>query len=669
VGGTFTDVVVAHRGRLWTAKVPTTAGALERGVLAGVRRGLDLAGLRPAALAALTHGTTAATNAVLQRKGAKVALLTNAGFEDALEIGRQARPRLYDLREPRPEPLVPREMRFGVRQRTGPAGEALEALDEEAVRAAGAAMVRAGAEAAAVVFLHSYADAAPEARAAALLQDEGVPRVCASHEVSPEFREAERLSTTCANAFLLPVMEGYLARLEQGLRAAGSAAPLLVVESSGGTVSGREASVQPVRTVLSGPAGGVAACAALARRTGHRDLLAFDMGGTSTDVAALLHGAPRLRHEGDVGGLALRVPMLDMVTIGAGGGSIARVDQGGMLRVGPESAEASPGPACYGRGGEHATVTDADLLLGRLAPQHFLRGTFPLDPGAGRKALERLGRDLDTDAEGAATAVLELAADGMARGVRLATTERGLDPRSFALVPYGGAGPLHAAGVARRLGLRRMLVPFAPAVWSAWGMLAADVVHHAAATVLRPGPAPSPAALARRCRGLEREVRARLAGEGFRGDAVRVRRSLAMRYQGQGHEVAVPLRGDGAAAVSGALRGFHVAHRRAWGHAHPERAVQVVAVRVEGVARRGRAPLPRLARGTGKPAKDASLGPRRAWMVGHGWAACKAWDRSLLRSGDALRGPAIVEGGDHTLLLPPRSRAKVDAWGNLEVAL
>lgn len=668
VGGTFTDVVLAHRERLWTAKVPTTPGALERGVAGGIAGALREAGLRHRDLASVTHGTTAATNALLQRRGARVALLTNAGFEDALEIGRQARPRLYDLRVVRPEPLVPRELRLGVRGRLDKDGRELEPLDEEGVLAAARAMLADKADAAAVVFLHSYANPAHEQRAAALLAKAGVRRVSLSCEVSPEFREAERLSTTVANAFLLPVMEGYLARLEERLREAGARAPLLVMESGGGTVSGKEAMALPVRTVLSGPAGGVAACARLARLKREPWLLSLDMGGTSTDICAIQGGRAALRQEGEVGGLALRVPMLDMVTIGAGGGSLARVDAGGMLRVGPESAEAMPGPACYGRGGEEPTVTDADVVLGRLAPEHFLAGRMAVRPDLAERALARLGARLGLDAERAARAVVELAATGMARGVRLATTERGLDPRGFALCPFGGAGPLHAAGVARALGIRRMLVPFAPAVLSAWGMLAADVQHHASATLLRTGPAIVPREVLAKLAELEEELGKRLTGEGFRA-RVRVARSLDLRYEGQSHELTLPLPGGNAAHVLRALKGFHRAHQRAYGHAHPQRRVQLVAVRAAASARRGPAPLPRVATGAAKPPREARLGERAAWFAGHGERRAAVWLRGALRAGNRLRGPCVVEGGDHTLLLPPRSTARVDAWGNLEVLL
>jgi N-methylhydantoinase A len=669
VGGTFTDVVLAHRGRLWAAKVPTTPAALERGVAVGIARSLREAGLTHADLDGVVHGTTAATNAVLQRRGARVALLTNEGFEDAIEIGRQDRPQLYDLHAVRPAPLVTRALRFGVRGRLDKDGRELEPLDERAVLAAGEAMAERGVAAAAVCFLHSYANAAHEERAAALLSKAGVPRVCASSDVSPEFREAERLSTTVANAFLLPVMEGYLERLESGLRAAGHAGPLLVMESAGGAMSAREAARLPVRTVLSGPAGGAAACAHLARLTRRAALLGLDMGGTSTDICALGPGGAPVRHEGSMAGLPLRVPMLDIVTIGAGGGSIARVDAGGMLRVGPESAEARPGPACYALGGTEATVTDADVVLGRIAPEHFLGGAMLLEPALARSALARLGRALGCPAEEAAQAVAELAADGVARGVRLATTERGLDPRGFTLCPFGGAGPLHAAGIARRLGMRHMLVPFAPAVLSAWGMLVADVQHHAARTLLRTGRGIRPAEVVAALAGLERGVRARMAGEGFRGRAVRVARQLDLRYEGQSHELSRPLPHATEAAVRRALAGFHAAHRRTFGHAQPGMAVQLVAVRVAASASRGPAPLPRLRRGDSPRPRAAALGTRDVWFAGVGARRAVVTARGALRAGDRVRGPAVLEGGDHTCLLPPGARARADAWGNLEVAL
>lgn len=668
VGGTFTDIVLAHRGRLWTLKVPTTPGTLERGVADGIARALAAAGLEHGDLEGVVHGTTAATNAVLQRKGARVALLTNAGFEDAVEIGRQHRPKLYDLRATRPEPLVPRELRFGVRGRLDKDGRELQALDDVAVLAAGETMVECGATAAAVCFLHSYADPEHEQRAAALLRKSGVARVCTSSDVSPEFREAERLSTTIANAFLLPVMEGYLERLEASLRGAGAAGPLLVMESTGGAISGKEAARLPVRTVLSGPAGGAAACAHLARATRTSALLGLDMGGTSTDVCALQDEAAPVRHEGDIGGLPLRVPMLDLVTIGAGGGSLARVDAGGLLRVGPESAEAVPGPACYGRGGTEATVTDADVLLGRIAPAHFLGGQMPLQPALAERALARLGRDLALSPAAAAEAVVDLAAESMARGVRLATTERGLDPRAFTLCPFGGAGPLHAAGVARLLGIAHLLVPFQPAVLSAWGMLVADVQHHAAHTLLRTGDAIAPREVLAALGKLATELRRRMADEGFRGAAVKVALRLDLRYAGQSYELPVDVQ-PSEASLRRALHGFHGTHRAHFGHAHPDRPVQLVAVRATASARRGAPPMPKLAKGTGRPSPAARLGERRVHFPGVGTRSAAVWARASLRAGDTVGGPAVVEGGDHTVLLPAGARAKVDAWGNLAVAL
>lgn len=361
--------------------------------------------------------------------------------------------------------------------------------------------------------------------------------------------------------------------------------------------------------------------------------------------------------------------MLDMVTIGAGGGSIARADAGGMLRVGPESAEARPGPACYGLGGREPTVTDADVLLGRLAPEHFLGGAMPLHAKLAQRALARLGKGLGRSAGEAARAVVELAAEGMARGVRLATTERGLDPRASTLCPFGGAGPLHAAGVARLLGMKRMLVPFAPAVLSAWGMLVADVQHHAARTLLRTGSGVKPAEVLGELAELERRVRARMAREGFRGRSVRLARSLDLRYEGQSHELTRPLPRATEGAVRHLLAGFHAAHRAAYGHEQRGRAVQLVAVRVAAGASRGPAPLPRLHAGNGRPRREAVLGERGVWFAGAGTRRARVWARGALRAGDRVRGPAVLEGGDHTCLLPPGARARVDAWGNLEVAL
>lgn len=668
VGGTFTDLVAQVGGKIWAAKVPTTPAALEEGLAAGLRGVMHQAGAAPRALAALVHGTTQATNALLQGRGGKTALLTNAGFEDAIEIGRQSRPMLYDLHCVKAGPLVPRGLRFGVACRLDKDGGELRALDEEGVLEAARRMEKAGVDACAVVFLHSYANPAHEARAADLLRKAGVERVTTSADVSPEFREAERLATTAANAFLLPVMERYLSSLGARVRTEGCHGALTIVTSTGGRIAASEAARLPVRTVLSGPAGGVAAACRLARAARQAALLSFDMGGTSTDICAIRGGRAAVRPSGIVAGLELRTPMLDVVTIGAGGGSVARRDPGGMMRVGPESAGAEPGPACYGSGGLMPTVTDADVVLGRIAPEHFLGGRMAIRRELADHAMRALGRELGGSVFDVAQAIIALADENMARGVRLATTERGLDPRTFVLCPFGGAGPLHAGSVARLLGMRRLLIPFAPAVFSAWGMLVADVRHEAAHSLLRTGPAIDPPEVLRGFDELANDLRARMAAGGHRGRAVHFERGLDLRYAGQSHELTVSLAGS-VGGVSAAVRRFHAVHRASYGHAWPGREVQLVALRMVARARPPPVALPRLSAGGGAPPRHASLGERSVGLSAGRPRRLPVFARRELRSGNRIRGPAVVEGGDHTILLPADSRARVDPHGNLGVSL
>lgn len=672
VGGTFTDVVVWDGKRVHTHKRVTDASNRRRVVLDGTRDLVERVGGRMQLLSRIIHGTTAATNAILQGKGGRVALLTNAGFEDLIEIGRQNRPRLYDLSATRTEPLSPRGFRWGVAGRLGKDGTELERLDEDAVRQAADGMEASGVDAVAVCFLHSYANRVHEERAAEILREAGLKRVTTSSEVSPEPREFERYTTTLVNAFLQPIFEDNLGRLEQGIRSAGADAPLFVVESSGGMVSAQEAQRQPVRTVLSGPAGGVAAAAELAQRLRLRDLLTLDMGGTSTDLAILRGGRPVLRRETEIAGLPIRTPAIDITTIGAGGGSIARCDASGILQVGPESAEAQPGPACYGRGGTEVTVTDADVLLGRIAPTGFLSGSgeIRLDAQAANAALARLGAHLDLDAEAAAQAVLEVATANLHRGIRRTTTERGLDPADHVLVTFGGAGAMHGIEAAAGVGIRRILVPAQPAVFSAWGMLVGDVRHSFTKTVLVSSSDQRFAEAADEFRAMKTEAWKRFMAEGFLQKEVRFTFVADLRYVGQSFELEVPLGNASRAALSGAVRRFHRAHKARYGHADPKRPVQVVALRVDASAQvRPRPSLSKIAKGSARAPNVARVGEREVVILGDGRTRASVYDRGPLRAGNTLAGPAVVEGGDHTFLLPRGAKARVLPWGEMEVRL
>ncbi|MBI5837150.1 MAG: hydantoinase/oxoprolinase family protein [Candidatus Eisenbacteria bacterium] len=635
-GGTFTDFVVEEAGRLTRFKLPSTPDDPSRAVLEGIRRALGARG------GIVLHGTTVATNALLTRGGARVALVATAGFEDVLQIGRQARPELYRL-EPRvPAPLVPARLRLGLAERVGPRGETLRALGEPALRATVRKVAGLKPDAVAVALLHAYANPAHERRVAAALRRAGL-RVSVSHELAPEFREYERTATTVANAYVQPVLELYLTRLARRL---GAGRTLWVMSSSGGLMRPDRAAREPVRTLLSGPAGGVAAALRLGRALGRTRLITFDMGGTSTDVA-LLDGEPEPSLERTLEGLPLRVPMLDIHTVGAGGGSYVRADATGALRTGPESAGADPGPAAWGEGDE-PTLTDAHLVLGTLWPE-FLLGP-PADRDLAEDAFAGLAGRLGLSVERAARGALDVADAVMERALRRISVERGHDPSDFTLVSFGGAGGLHAARLASRLGVRRVLAPLDAAAFSAWGLLGSAARSEHSAPVLRRLDEMPPARLERLLDALERRVRAGLRREGAR--RVTLVRRVDLRYAGQSYELTVPF--------GPRLRqAFDAAHRRAYGVCDPSRPVEVVSLRVRGAGPAPRAPLPgfekqpylrRFLRPTvyfGRPVPvvpAAELGPR-----------------------EVLKGPAFVLTFASTIVVPEGWQAGRAAAGAVEL--
>ncbi len=573
-GGTFTDFIVFDGARIRTHKVVSTPDDPSRAVLQGLR---ELGALE----AEVVHGSTVATNAFLERKGARLTLVTTKGFEDLLEIGRQERGSLYDLDWERPEPLIPRSRRIGVRERMDGRGKVIVPLDRAALR-------RIRAEHVAVCFLHSYANPRHEREAAAILKGATL-----SSEVLPEYREYERLSTTVLNAYVAPVVERYLGKLRTSLRS------LRILASDGGAITPESACRRAAQTLLSGPAGGVIAAQSL----GFGKVLAFDMGGTSTDVC-LIDGTAKVTKEGSIGGLPLRVPHYEIHTVGAGGGSIARLDEGGALRVGPESAGASPGPICYGHGGTQPTVTDANLALGRIDPARFLGGRMRLTP-------VKLSR---TFAQG----ILDVANANMERALRRVSVERGHDPAEFWLVAYGGAGPLHACELAARLGMKGVVVPRWPGLFSALGMVLADMSVEKSRTVLG-GEIP--------WRDLERAALRELKG--------RVERYVEARYQGQSHEIRIPVGAD-----------FHQAHRRLYGFTRRD-PVEIVNAGVRVTASR---PKPRW----------ETLG-----KGGRTWTG--SVDRSALRRGDRIRGPAVISEDNATCWVARGWMGRVDKHGNIVI--
>jgi len=650
-GGTFTDCVWIERGRLRMVKVFSTPDDPSQSIAEAVSRSGCSGEI------VLLHGTTVGTNSLLERKGARVAFVTTVRFEDTIEIGRQARPRLYDLAFQRVPPLVERGMRFGVPERVSCEGEVLQRPSRQDLRLLARDVHASGAEAIAVSTLFAFANPDNERAIGRALEELGLP-LSLSHLILPEFREYERASTVVVNAYLQPVMQSYLQRLDTRMRQRGlegaKASRVFVMQSSGGITSLESAARQPVRTVLSGPAGGVVGAAAMARRSGFERVITFDMGGTSTDVA-LVSGEPKPSNEAEVAGLPVRVPMLDIHTVGAGGGSLARFDAGGALRVGPESAGADPGPICYGRGTQ-PTVTDANLLLGRLQPDLFLGGEFTLDlqrtQAIGREWLkaQRSQLSLEQFAEG----VIRVVNANMERALRVVSIERGHDPRNFALAAFGGAGGLHACDLAQALGIPQVIVPVMPGALSAYGILVSDVVKDYSRTVVwSMGPNPSLAPIREQFVALEQKAKREFRDEGW-GGRLHFERSADLRYRGQGFELNI-------AFSPNLVNEFHHEHHFRYGYSHPEREVELVTLRLRARirARRGSAML------VSKASSSAvKLEKRPVWCAGRS-VATSLYERAGLRAGERLRGPAIIAEYSATTFVPSGSTFLADTAGNL----
>jgi N-methylhydantoinase A len=628
-GGTFTDFIVLHDdGRLESFKIRSNPRDPASVILAGIERA---AGSAPAEV---IHGSTVATNALLERKGARTAFVTTQGFEDLLRIARQNRRELYNLTPVPREPLIPRELCAGVAERTLFDGTIAAGPPQERVARLGRRLRRAGVQSVAVCFLHSYGNAKNERLTAQWLA-EFVPYVSASHEVAPEFREYERASTAAINAYVGPLMDSYLARLEE---ASGTRRPVTIMQSNGGVLSAAAARRHAVRTVLSGPAGGVIAAVEMAKRSGFAKVLGFDMGGTSTDVS-LCDGEPALTLDAAVDGFPVRIPMLDIHTVGAGGGSIARVDAGGLLRVGPESAGADPGPACYGAG-DLATVTDAHVVLGRIAESQLLGGAMAIDAARSAATVDELARTLGFDRDSAAAGIIRVANANMERAIRAVSLEKGRDPREFTLVAFGGGGGLHACELAAQLGMRTVLVPRFAEGLSALGMLLADAVRDYAAGAM--GPTKIDAAF----RNLESQARR----EARRAE---LSRFADLRYEGQSYELTVPWESCPAAEAS-----FHREHERVYGYANPGRPVEVVTVRVRSRVATPKPAFPPLVRSAGAQKQQRGI------HVAGRWRRTPVFGRAALpRRG--VPGPALILDYGSTTLVMPGWSARVDQTGNL----
>jgi N-methylhydantoinase A len=656
IGGTFTDLALAvPQGKVSTAKVLTTPGDLARGVVEVLR----LSGVRAEDVGFFVHGTTAGLNAVLEGRFATVGLLTTKGFRDVYEIGRANRPAMYDLYYHRPKPLVPRRLRLEVTERMSARGEVIIPLDEGSLRQSADALVSAGAEAIAVVLLHAYANPSHELRCEELLHEwyPGV-RVSLSHRIANEWREYERTSTTVMNAAIGATVDSYLAGLERELRDEGVSCGVHVMQSNGGMTTVHRARAQPVNTLLSGPVGGAIAAAEAAREAGFSAAIAIDMGGTSFDVSLVSEGQPQLAREAQLLGHPLLLPVVDVHTIGSGGGSVAWVSAGG-LRVGPQSAGARPGPACYGQGGTEATVTDANVVLDRVNCEHFLGGGMRLEPKLAEEALRRLGKQLGLGVDSLAAGILDVVNAQMASLMRQITIGRGIDPRRLVLIAFGGAGPMHAVYLAEELGIRAVVVPYSPGTFSAQGMLLADITHD----VVRPlfcrfdrlDHGKVEALLAE----MQAEAGGLLAEDNVPVDRAKFSVSADVRYVGQEHALTLPFRRLDAKF----LAGFHRTYRRTFGHANPDELVEVVALRMKAIgSKRCRRLLTEVPSGGGKPYLYEQVRVRGERV------RVPRFYREDLPVGKPVRGPLIVDEPSCTTVVPDGWALEATGLGFLQIA-
>ena len=670
VGGTFTDVFFLDEasGRCAVAKVPSTRGNQAQGFLEGIRKEVT----ELDTIATVVHGTTAGTNALLERKGAPTGLITTEGFRDALEMRRRDRPQTWGLWG-QYTPVVPRDRRLEVKERTLADGTVRTEIDPVEVEAAARKLLAAGAEAVGIVFINAYANPANERRALQAVRAVWPNRyVNASSEILPEIREFERTSTTALNAYLQPVVTHYLERLEAGLAASGFRGQVLIVQSNGGVMTVETAKSLPIRTALSGPAAGVIAGAHIAKSAGFPNVITCDMGGTSFDVSLIAGGETVLAAETSIDfGLVVRTPMIEITTIGAGGGSIAGVDRGGLLQIGPESAGADPGPACYGLGNERPTVTDAHVVLGRIDAEHPIGGKLArLDVAAAKRAIEtHVAKPLGLDAMAAAEAILRVASSRMAGAIRLVSIERGHNPRDFVAMPFGGGGALHAGALIKEVGLAKALVPRYPGITSALGCVIADMRHDFVLTLNRLLDALDADALDRDIRRLAAEGRALLDRSAVRFTGRDVIVELDMSYVGQTHTVAVPLAlavGDGPTGISReAIRGaFEARYRAVYGRLLEGIAMRVLNLRLAVVGRRPKLDLALLAPRGNATAKAAQVGTRRVYIEGR-WVEAPVYRRLELPAETVIPGPAILEQPDTTIFIDPDLEGAVDRFGNV----
>ena len=644
-GGTFTDFVFKKEDQWGVYKLLSTPENPARAVL----EGLDHVGEK--GKKQIIHGSTVATNAILERKGAKTALITNKGFEDVIEIGRQNRSRLYDLGYRKEPQIVPPDLRFGIKGRVLSTGEEYQPLDMEEARKVIKRLVRSQAQSIAVCFIFSFANPSHEQKIKELLENTGIP-VSLSHEILAEFREFERTSTTVLNAYVVPKMYNYIGHLMAEMAKGNS---LSIMQSNGGSISAETAMQESVRTILSGPAGGVVGGLEIGKIAGHEHLITFDMGGTSTDVS-LIDGSVSLTVESRISGYPIKVPMIDIHTVGAGGGSIAAVDAGGALKVGPESAGADPGPICYGKG-EQITVTDANLYLGRLIPEHFLGGTMKLQRTRLDSFFKQMAKEIGLSSLELAEGILSVANTAMEKAIRVISVEKGYDPREFVLFSFGGAGGMHGAFLARLLNIPKILVPQNPGILSAIGMIMADVIKDYSFTVMKNQLNCTVEQLSNLFENLEKRGLKDLSKEGVGKENVRLERYLDMRYEGQSYEIIVPFDGN-------YINDFHGLHEKTYGYRNEDKIVEIVNIRLRA---RGIPEKPRFQRAKkmiGQPPEKAFLGEREV-VFDQKVSKTQIIARDKLLSGNKIPGPAILVEYSSTIVIPPFAEADVDEYGNV----
>lgn len=667
-GGTFTDVFLIEEqtGKSHVTKVPSTPSNPSIAVLNGVKQLLNELGIDSKELSFFIHGTTVATNAMLELKGAKTALLTTKGFKDVLQIGRQTRPKLYEFRARKSEPLVPRHLRLEVDERIDAKGNILKKIDEEELAQIAETLKRDNIEALAICFINSYVNPSHEKEAKRILS-KLVPNVSItlSCEILPEFKEYERTSTSVANAYVLPKMETYLHHLNNSLRKIEISSDLYIMQSNGGVISADTAIEMPVRTMLSGPAGGVLAGSIVAKNTPYKNIITIDMGGTSLDTALIENEVPQYTTMSEIDGKPIKVPMVELHTIGSGGGSIAWIDTGGALRVGPQSAGADPGPVCYGKGGMEPTVSDANVILGRLNPDVILGGRMKMDVESARRVMkEKIADPLGISVEEAAEGVLKVINANMVRGIRVISIEKGHDPRNFSLMAFGGAGPLHAVDIAKELGVKEVIIPPSPGIACAMGMLMADVRHDYVQTYTDELSKVDIVKANEILEAMKQEATEDLAKEGFSEKDIQLDASLDLRYLQQAYEINIPLTETeiNEETIDEATKVFHGLHEKVYGFKREDEELELVNIRLIGKGKIKDLNLESIENKVSK--KIEKIGERMIYFNGE-FVETPVYNRSDLYTNSTIIGPAVIEQLDSTIIIHPKQKAVTDKFGNL----